>query len=270
VAHVLIAADKFKGSLTAAEVAAAVRAGLQRVRPEIRVVVVPVADGGDGTLAAAVAAGYREVAVTAAGPTGEPVATRYARDGDLAVVELADVSGLSRLPDGMAPLTATSRGTGEVIAAAIDAGCRRVVLGIGGSACTDGGAGLVRALGARLLDADGAEIGEGGGALAELATIDFAALRARLSGVEVTVACDVVNPLTGPDGAAAVYGPQKGASAADVAVLDAALNHWAEVVQAATGASRRSRCSTPTYVRAPSWCSSWSAFPRSWPTRRSW
>jgi len=239
VAHVLIAADKFKGSLTAAEVAAAVRAGLQRVRPEIRVVVVPVADGGDGTLAAAVAAGYREVAVTATGPTGEPVATRYARDGDLAVVELADVSGLSRLPDGMAPLTATSRGTGEVIAAAIDAGCRRVVLGIGGSACTDGGAGLVRALGARLLDADGAEIGEGGGALAELATIDFAALRARLSGVEVTVACDVVNPLTGPDGAAAVYGPQKGASAADVAVLDAALNHWAEVVQAATGAGLR-------------------------------
>ena len=238
-AHVLIAADKFKGSLTAAEVAAAVRAGLQRVRPEIRVVVVPVADGGDGTLAAAVAAGYREVAVTATGPTGEPVATRYARDGDLAVVELADVSGLSRLPDGMAPLTATSRGTGEVIAAAVDAGCRRVVLGIGGSACTDGGAGLVRALGARLLDADGAEIGEGGGALAELATIDFAALRARLSGVEVTVACDVVNPLTGPDGAAAVYGPQKGASAADVAVLDAALNHWAEVVQAATGAGLR-------------------------------
>ena len=238
-AHVLIAADKFKGSLTAAEVAAAVRAGLQRVRPEIRVVVVPVADGGDGTLAAAVAAGYREVAVTAAGPTGEPVATRYARDGDLAVVELADVSGLSRLPHGMAPLTATSRGTGEVIAAAVDAGCRRVVLGIGGSACTDGGAGLVRALGARLLDADGAEIGEGGGALAELATIDFAALRARLSGVEVTVACDVVNPLTGPDGAAAVYGPQKGASAVDVAVLDTALNHWAEVVQAATGAGLR-------------------------------
>jgi len=239
VAHVLIAADKFKGSLTAAEVAAAVRAGLQRVRPEIRVVVVPVADGGDGTLAAAVAAGYREVGVTAAGPTGEPVATRYARDGDLAVVELADVSGLSRLPDGMAPLTATSRGTGEVIAAAVDAGCRRVVLGIGGSACTDGGAGLVRALGARLLDADGAEIGEGGGALAELATLDLAPLRGRLSGVEVTVACDVVNPLTGPDGAAAVYGPQKGASAVDVAVLDTALNHWAEVVQAATGAGLR-------------------------------
>jgi len=239
VAHVLIAADKFKGSLTAAAVAAAVRAGLQRVRPEIRVVVVPVADGGDGTLAAAVAAGYREVGVTAAGPTGEPVATRYARDGDLAVVELADVSGLSRLPDGMAPLTATSRGTGEVIAAAVDAGCRRVVLGIGGSACTDGGAGLVRALGARLLDADGAEIGEGGGALAELATLDLAPLRGRLSGVEVTVACDVVNPLTGPDGAAAVYGPQKGASAVDVAVLDTALNHWAEVVQAATGAGLR-------------------------------
>jgi len=239
VAHVLIAADKFKGSLTAAEVAAAIRSGLHRVRPEVPVVVVPVADGGDGTLAAAVAAGYQQVPVTASGPTGEPVATGYARRGDLAVVELADVSGLVRLPDGMAPLRATSRGTGEVVAAALDAGARRVVLGIGGSAGTDGGAGLVQALGARLLDRHGQEIGDGGAALAELATIDLGPLRARLAGVEMTVACDVVNPLTGPLGAAAVYGPQKGASAEDVALLDQALTHWADVVQASTGADLR-------------------------------
>ncbi len=138
-AYVLIAADKFKGSLTAAEVAAAIGSGLHRVRPEVPVVVVPVADGGDGTLAAAVAAGYHQVPVTATGPTGEPVTTGYARHGDVAVVELADVSGLARLPDGLAPLRATSRGTGEVIAAALDEGCRRIVLGIGGSAGTDGG-----------------------------------------------------------------------------------------------------------------------------------
>ncbi|MDQ2722033.1 MAG: glycerate kinase [Actinomycetota bacterium] len=237
--HVLIAADKFKGSLTAAQVAAAVSAGIHRVRPEVPIVAVPVADGGDGTLAAALAAGYREVAVTAAGPTGKSVATRYARDGEFAVVELADVSGLVRLPDGMAAMTATSRGTGEVIAAAIGAGCRRIVLGIGGSACTDGGAGLAQALGAKLRNAAGEEIGDGGGALAELATIDLAPLRARLSGVEVLVACDVVNPLTGPTGAAAVYGPQKGASAADVSVLDAALTHWADVVRASTGGDLR-------------------------------
>lgn len=236
VSHVLIAADKFKGSLTAAQVAEALTRGIHRVRPKQTVQAVPVADGGDGTLAAFVAAGYREVPVTATGPTGQPVRTAYARDGDLAVVEMADVSGLGRLPEGrLAPLTATSRGTGEVIAAAIDAGCRRIVVGIGGSACTDGGSGLVQALGARLRDAQGAELADGGAALAELASVDLAALRERLAGIAVTVACDVVNPLTGSNGAAAVYGPQKGASAADVAVLDAALAHWADLVQGATG-----------------------------------
>jgi len=239
VAHVLIAADKFKGSLTAAEVAAAIGSGLHRVRPEVPVVVVPVADGGDGTLAAAVAAGYQQVPVTATGPTGEPVATGYVRHGDVAVVELADVSGLGCLPDGLAPLRATSRGTGEVIAAALDEGCRRIVLGIGGSASTDGGAGMVQALGARLLDRHGCEIGDGGALLAELDTIDLAPLRARLAGIEITVACDVVNPLTGPLGAAAVYGPQKGASDGDVALLERALTHWADTVAAGTGADLR-------------------------------
>jgi glycerate 2-kinase len=240
VTTVLIAPDKFKGSLTAAEVGEAVATGIRRARADVQVAVLPVADGGDGTLAAALAAGCTAVPVTATGPTGRPVATAYARRGDLAVVEMADVSGLVRLPGGRPePTTATSRGTGEVLGAALDAGCRRIVLGIGGSAGTDGGAGLVQALGARLRDRTGAEIGPGGAALAELAELDLDPLRRRLAGVEVTVACDVDNPLTGPAGAAAVYGPQKGAAPAQVAELDRALGHWADVVAAATGSDVR-------------------------------
>ncbi|HET8602688.1 MAG TPA: glycerate kinase [Marmoricola sp.] len=235
--RVLLAPDKFKGSLTAAQVAAAVGDGIRSVLPDVVLDAVPVADGGDGTVAAAVAAGYDEVPVTAAGPTGMPLSTHYGRLAGRAVCELADVSGLVRLPDGLAPMTATSRGTGEVVAAAIAAGCTEIVLGIGGSACTDGGAGLVRALGARLFDASGHEIGEGGGALASVASVDLAGLR--LDGVRFTVACDVDNPLTGPSGAAAVYGPQKGASPEQVGELDAALERWAAVVAAATGADHR-------------------------------
>ncbi|WP_051179202.1 glycerate kinase [Nocardia concava] len=239
-ARVLIASDKFKGSLTAAQVGAAVRAGIRRARPDAEVSVVPVADGGDGTVAAALAAGFDAVPLTASGPTGEPVLTAYARRDDLAVIEMADVSGLVRLPDGLLrPMTATSRGTGEVIAAAVAAGCRRIVLGIGGSAGTDGGAGMLEALGARLLDADGYPIGDGGAALTRVATIDLTALRELMSGVEVTVACDVDNPLTGPYGAAAVYGPQKGADPAQVAELDAALGQWAQRLAAEIGSDRR-------------------------------
>jgi glycerate kinase len=234
--QVLVASDKFKGTLTAAEVAAAVSEGIRRVRPGAVVGSVPVADGGDGTVAAAIAAGYDEVPVTVAGPTGQPVRTRFARRGTTAVVELADASGLVRLPGGeRRPMDATSRGTGEVLAAALEAGCTDVVLGIGGSASTDGGAGLVRALGARLLDADGREVPEGGVGLARVAGIDLAAVRERADGVRLTVACDVDNPLTGPHGAAAVYGPQKGAGPAQVLELDDALAHWARVVERATG-----------------------------------
>jgi glycerate kinase len=237
--RVLLAPDKFKGSLTAAQVAAAVGAGISSVRPDASVVAVPVADGGDGTVAAALAAGYQEVQVEASGPTGEPVTTSWARSGSRAVVELADVSGLVRLPGGrLAPMEASSRGTGEVLAAAIGAGCSDIVLGIGGSACTDGGAGLVRALGARVLDALGREIGEGGGALASVAAVDLSGLRT--GGVRFMVASDVDNPLTGASGAAAVYGPQKGATPEQVAELDAALDRWASVVAEATGRDHRS------------------------------
>jgi len=234
--RVLVASDKFKGTLTAAEVADAVSEGIHRVRPDAAVERIPVADGGDGTVAAAVAAGYDEVPVTVAGPTGRPVRTRFARRGTTAVVELADASGLVRLPGGKPrPMDATSRGAGEVLAAALEAGCTDVVLGIGGSASTDGGAGLVRALGARLLDGDGREVPEGGAGLARIVAVDLAAVRQRAAGVRLTVACDVDNPLTGPHGAAAVYGPQKGAGPAQMLELDDALAHWARVVARVTG-----------------------------------
>jgi glycerate kinase len=234
--RVVVAPDKFKGSLTAPQVAAHVAAGLTRSAPGVEVAQVPVADGGDGTLDAAVSAGYRRVPVRAEGPTGEPVDTAYAERDGVAVVELADVSGLGRLPGGRpAPLTASSYGTGQVLRAALDAGCRRIVLGIGGSASTDGGAGMVQALGGRLLDARGGEVGRGGAALAAVRSLDFSGLHPALPRTEVVVASDVDNPLLGPRGAAAVYGPQKGASPADVAELDAALARWAEAVHRAIG-----------------------------------
>ncbi len=238
--RVLVAPDKFKGSLTALEVADAVARGLTAGRPDVEVDRLPVADGGDGTLAAALAAGFEAVPVTATGPTGEPVETAYARLGDVAVVEMADVSGLARLPGGRRqPRTATSRGTGELVAAAVAAGARRVVLGIGGSATTDGGAGLLQALGAELLDADGAPVGPGGAALEQLARVDVSGVAAALGGAEVVVACDVDNPLTGPSGAAAVYGPQKGAGPDDVVLLDRCLARLADAVAGATGRDLR-------------------------------
>ncbi|MFC5728814.1 MULTISPECIES: glycerate kinase [Nocardioides] len=237
---VLIASDKFKGSLTAAEVGDAVARGVRRARSDVTTISQPVADGGDGTLAAALAAGYELVPVVAAGPTGRAVRSGYARRGDTAVVELADVAGLVRLADDrFAPMTATSRGAGELIAAAVDAGCTRIVLGIGGSASTDGGSGLLRALGAVVLDTHGREIGEGGAGLDAATAVDLTALRRRMSGVDVVVACDVDNPLTGPRGAAAVYGPQKGADGEQVTQLEAALDHWADVVADTTGDDQR-------------------------------
>jgi glycerate 2-kinase len=239
-ARVLLAPDKFKGTLTAAEVAAHVATGLRAVVPDVDVRVVPVADGGDGTLAAAEAAGFERVVVTATGPTGMPRASAFGRRGSEAVVELAEISGLAQLPDGrLVPLTATSRGTGELIAAALDAGCRRVVVGVGGSACTDGGAGMVEALGAKLVDAEGSPVQPGGAALVDAVELDLSGLHPALREAELVVASDVDNPLTGPKGAAAVYGPQKGATPEQVEQLDGALAHWADLVAEATGADRR-------------------------------
>ena len=233
--HVVIAPDKFKGTLTAAEVAAHVAAGLGRVRPGLRTVQIPVADGGDGTVEAAEAAGYRRVEMGVRGPTGRPVTAAFALSEGTAVIESAQACGLTRLADGKpAPLTATSRGVGELISAAVRMRAKRIVLGLGGVATTDGGAGLVTALGARLLDASGAELPPGGAALARLDRIEVAGLR-DLSGIEVIAATDVDNPLLGPRGAAAVYGPQKGASPQDVAALEAGLARWADVAEQALG-----------------------------------
>ncbi len=237
--HVLLAPDKFKGSLRASEVAAALAAGLRAAVPEVETVSVPIADGGDGTLDAAVSAGYRLVPVTVAGPTGDPVVTGYAvRDG-IAVVELADACGLNRLPAGrLAPLTASSAGFGELIAAALDAGCDRVILGVGGSASTDGGAGMLVALGARLLDVAGRELPAGGGALEHLDRVDLSALHTAVATTEFVLASDVDNALLGPTGAAAVYGPQKGATPDDVAHLDAALQRWSTTLARAMHADQ--------------------------------
>ncbi|MFD7961891.1 glycerate kinase [Streptomyces zaomyceticus] len=246
VAHVLVAADKFKGSLTAVQVAERVTAGLRRVVPELRVETLPVADGGDGTVAAAVAAGFERREVRVTGPLGEEVTAAFALRGTTAVVEMAEASGLQLLPPGVfAPLTATTYGSGELLRAALDAGATTVVFGVGGSATTDGGAGMLAALGARFLDASGAPVGPGGAPLAELATADLGGLDPRFASVDLILASDVDNPLTGPKGAPAVYGPQKGATPDDVRTLDAALAHFATVLEKAIGPKAAEAAAAP-------------------------
>jgi glycerate 2-kinase len=234
--HVLIAADKFKGSLTAVEVAERVTAGLRRVAPGVAVETLPVADGGDGTVAAAVAAGFERREARVTGPLGEELTAAYALRDGTAVIEMAEASGLRHLPKGVfAPLTATTYGSGELLLAALDAGARSIVFGVGGSATTDGGAGMLTALGARFLDADGKPVGPGGGGLRDLAGADLSGLDARLTSTDIVLASDVDNPLTGPKGAPAVYGRQKGATPEDIATLDAALAHYATVLETAIG-----------------------------------
>ena len=247
--RVVVAPDKFEGSLRAGQAAEAIEAGLRRARPDAEVVRLPLGDGGAGTLDALLAAGFERVPVRATGPTGEPVAAAIAVDRPRArgpggssraprraFVEMAEASGLKRLPGGRrAPLAATTYGTGELIRAALDGGARELVLGIGGSATTDGGAGMAAALGARLLDRDGADLPPGGAALLRLERIDIAGIDPRLASAKVTVACDVDNPLVGPEGAAAVYGPQKGAGPDDVLLLDSALRRYARVLAADLG-----------------------------------
>jgi glycerate 2-kinase len=233
---IVIAPDKFKGSLPAAEVADAIAAGLRAGWPEAELVTIPVADGGEGTVDAAVAAGFERVPVTVDGPTGEPGAANYARRGEVAVVELAGACGLMRLPGGRRePLTASSFGAGQALAAALEAGARQIIFGVGGSASTDGGAGLLQALGARVLDTRGEPLARGGAALRDVAALDLAGLHPALRAGSVTLATDVLNPLTGPEGAAEVYGPQKGATPEQVRELASGLRRWAAVVAEATG-----------------------------------
>ncbi|MFI7495965.1 glycerate kinase [Kocuria sp. M4R2S49] len=227
--RIVVAPDKFKGSLEASGVAEALAAGITAVDPAAEVLTLPVADGGEGTLEAALGAGFFPWPLTVTGPTGEPAPAEFAVRGPTAVVEMALASGLAALPvdtDGDPVLDAagaTSLGTGEMIRAALDASATRVVLGVGGSACTDGGAGLLVGLGARLLDDQGEELPRGGAALARLDRVDLSGLDPRACSAEFVLAADVDNPLIGPRGAAAVFGPQKGASSELVAELDAAL-----------------------------------------------
>jgi glycerate 2-kinase len=236
--RVLIAPDSFKGSLDPLEVARALAAGWTRARHADEVRLIPLADGGEGTLEAVKAAGgdWLELPVHARDPLGRPLRATFLRRGDQAIVEMASASGLSRLaPDERDALAASTLGTGQVLAAAIGLGAREVVIGLGGSATTDGGTGLLIALGARFLDEQGEDLPPGGGALEQLARIDLDELSPVLGEVRLTVASDVTNPLLGERGAAATYGPQKGANESQVAQLDANLAHYADLLEKAVG-----------------------------------
>lgn len=241
--RIVIAPDKFKGSLAGIEVAKALEAGFKSVYPEAAYELIPVADGGDGTMEALLhAAGGRAVSRSVRGPDLRQRTASFALlgDGESAVVEMARASGLALVAPGKNdPRTATTFGTGELIGAALDAGARRIVVAIGGSATNDAGSGALRALGARFLDEHDRELGPGGAELARLRRIDAAALQRRLTGASIEIATDVQNPLCGPNGASAVYGPQKGATPAVVRELDSALSHFADVVAALVGADLR-------------------------------
>jgi glycerate kinase len=233
--RILIAPQEFKGTLTARRAAEAIARGLRAALPDAELDLLPMADGGPGTLDVLVEATRgRIMQTTVRGPLGAPVRARWGvlGDGRTAVVEMAEASGLVLVPEAERdPRRATTSGTGELLRAALQAGHRRIIVGVGGSATNDGGAGLAQALGARLLDGQGSDLAPGGAALAQLQRIDASALDARLRGSEIVIAADVTNPLCGPDGASLVYGVQKGASDAVARELDAALGHFADVVK---------------------------------------
>jgi glycerate 2-kinase len=239
---VLVAPDKFRGTLTARQAAEAIETGWRRSRADDRLDLLPMADGGEGTLETLVdAQGGRTEVVPVSGPLGDPVDAPIGLiDGDqgpTAVIEMARASGLMLLADARRdPRRTTTFGTGELIRAALDAGARRVIVCIGGSATNDGGAGMAQALGVRLLDAEGRDVDPGGESLARLARIDLTALDARIRETTIVGACDVDNPLIGAQGASVTFGPQKGAMPEDVHVLDVALGHLAAVAARDLGA----------------------------------
>lgn len=243
---IVVAPQALKGSLDAPDVGAIIAAALAEELPAAQIIVTPVADGGEGTTRALIAAtSGRLLSTQVSGPLGAPTQATWGLLGaveppprgaavaaPVAVIEMAAAAGLPLVPpDQRDPARTTTRGVGELLLAALDAGCRQIILGLGGSATNDGGAGMAQALGARLLDAAGHDLPPGGGALARLDRIDPTGLDARLAQTNIRVACDVTNPLCGPLGASAVYGPQKGADAAMVARLDAALAHFAAIIQ---------------------------------------
>lgn len=233
--RVVIAPDSFKGSLSAWAAAAAIERGVKRAAPNCETVLLPLSDGGEGLVESLVEATngtYHEFHIM--GPLGEPVWAKLGvlGDGETAVIEMAQASGLTLIPEEERnPLLTTTYGTGELIRLALDLGCRHLIIGLGGSATNDGGAGMAQALGVRLLDSAGDSLGLGGAELARLASIDVSELDPRLNNVKIQVACDVTNPLTGPQGASAVYGPQKGATPKMVEQLDQALANYAEVIR---------------------------------------
>jgi glycerate 2-kinase len=240
---IVIAPDSFKESLSSLEAANAIERGFKSVFPNAVYSKVPMADGGEGTVQSLIDATnglMKEQVVT--GPLGEPVNAFFGLTGDgkTAVIEMAAASGLHLVPTNKRnPLVTSTRGTGELIAAALDLGVKHIIIGIGGSATNDGGAGMVQALGGRLLDESGNDIDPGGGALSKIATIDLTDLDARLKDVQMEVACDVDNPLTGPRGASAIFGPQKGATPEMVELLDQNLSHFANVAERELGKSFR-------------------------------
>ncbi|WBM71478.1 glycerate kinase [Buttiauxella sp. WJP83] len=231
---IIIAPDSYKESLSALEVATQIEAGFREVFPNACYVKLPVADGGEGTVDAMVAATDGDIIeVEVTGPLGEPVQAFYGISGDKqqAFIEMAAASGLEQVPPELRnPLKTTSWGTGELIRYALDSGVKSILIGIGGSATNDGGIGMVQALGARLLDSDGEALGLGGGEVARLASIDISGLDARLKTCRIDVACDVDTVLTGKEGASAVFGPQKGATPEMVNELDRALEHYAKMI----------------------------------------
>jgi glycerate 2-kinase len=236
--RIIIAPDSFKEALPARHVCEAIARGIRRVMPDAQIDLVPMADGGEGTVDALIAAtGGQSHETTVSGPLGDPVRARWGLLGDgsgTAVLEMAAASGLALVPpDRRNPLLTTTYGTGELVRAALDSRAERVLIGIGGSATNDGGAGAAQALGVRFIDGDGRPLPSGlsGGGLSEIVRIDLAARDPRVGRVPIEVACDVDNPLCGPRGAAAIYGPQKGATPEHVRVLDSNLAHLAELIK---------------------------------------
>lgn len=232
---IVIAPQNFKGSLSAWEVARAMARGIRRVLADAEIILVPVADGGEGTADALVRGAHGQLMTTeVTGPLGEKVTAHWGVLGDrlTAVVEMAAASGVALVPrEKLNPLFATTYGTGELIGAALNAGCRRLIIGIGGSATNDGGAGMAQALGVKLLDENGKELPRGGAALARLSRIDISGLDSRLAECQVVTACDVTNPLCGVQGASIIYGSQKGATEEMCQQLDEALANFAKVIK---------------------------------------
>ncbi len=241
--NIIVAPDSFKGSLTALQAADAIEQGIRHVLPEAEVVKFPLADGGEGTCEAMVLASEgRFVQEKVTGPLGEPVVATYGILGDdvTGVVEMAQAAGLGLVPsDRRNPLITTTRGVGELMKAALSAGCTRLIVGLGGSATNDGGAGMAQALGAKLTDGDGQELPPGGGALLDLERVNLSGLDPRLRNVTIYAATDVTNPLVGPQGASAVYGPQKGATPEMVETLDRALRRYAYLIEQDLGVEVR-------------------------------